>query len=130
MINRPIKYKVWDGKKMHKVCRLGVEGFSHHLWSPSPETCDSVFFDSVKIIEFTGLLDRSGEEVFESDIFKNDWRNKPYRIFFYDGAFRGIYDVEPNPDFRGWIFDGYEASGGIVIGNYLENPELLVQGGK
>lgn len=78
------------------------------------------------LMQFTGLHDKNGKEIYEGDWFKSDDRVEPFRIIFFNGSFRGKYGLgEPTIDAPGFHFDGYEASRGAVIGNIYENPELL-----
>jgi hypothetical protein len=65
---REIKFRAWDGKRMHEVCRLGLNGFSTDLWSPSPVSCDIRHTKDLTIMEFTGLHDKNGKEIYEGDI--------------------------------------------------------------
>lgn len=121
---REIKFRAWDGKKMHKVCRLGLHGFSTDLWSPSPVACDARFTDDLKIMQFTGLKDRTGKEIYEGDIVKD---------CFVISAIGDIPEEPRTPPltvkipefFYSIEFNGYDESDLEVIGNIYENPELL-----
>lgn len=84
--------------------------------------------DPKTVCEFTGLHDKSGREIFESDIvrcidegeldgeiFKVSWQGEDYPAFDIDG-----FDGESNG------LSHFNAAGTIeVIGNIFENPDLL-----
>ncbi len=79
--------------------------------------------------QFTGLCDRNGKEIYESDIVTwPGWDGKTYQVC-YDRwgipALAGIKTCEGG-DFKEFEMD-YNATPGKceVIGNIYENPELL-----
>ena len=70
---------------------------------------------------FTGLLDKNGKEIYESDIVQ--YYDNPHWVEFYAGCF-----VIKRKDHEKWY--GVGSFGGAanqyeVIGNVWENPELL-----
>lgn len=72
---------------------------------------------------YTGLKDKNGKEIFNSDFLKDTQGNIYLVVWREDLASFGI---EKN----GWMFthffgEGIEASEVEVIGNIYENPELL-----
>jgi len=94
---------------------------------------------SVELMQFTGLLDKNGEEIFEGDILeiKNyekgfGWTTRKAFVFFEDGCFKIDNNNYWNPlvahvigedtDYKGWTAK--------VIGNIYENPELIKDGGE
>ena len=69
----------------------------------------------VELMQFTGLLDKNGKEIYEGDILK--YRGK---LSFNDPPFV----VEWQNDDARWT-EFYPSNNFEVIGNIYENPELL-----
>lgn len=87
----------------------------------------NVFKESLNVMQYTGLLDKRGVEVYEGDIVEamqeyELGEDKWYgigEVEFYNGSFVFRYKID---DSWGLLtgFDEIE-----VIGNKFENPELL-----
>ena len=132
MTQREIKFRAWveTREAMVTVTELGflTNGELHDFKSDDLGGFSVVLSSSVgqtvKLMQFTGLKDKNGKEIYEGDICENgDWVPDAHAYSSWqevvewtegDAGFRGIY---PNGD-------GMEC---VVIGNIYENPELLVQ---
>lgn len=115
---RVIKFRIWD--KVHKKM----------LWTMTLiELCSSdIFIDygqrNIEIMQFTGLLDKNGKEIFEGDIV--EWDNgRICEIYWHSSVAHNGWDLKalntkgrPNEKYKLW-------EGLTVIGNIYENPKLL-----
>ena len=113
---REIKFKGWNGKRFTREYTLGemlVEKLDNNGLTEN-------------WLQFTGLLDKNGNEIYEGDIVDSDGTTLvvDYGLQEVD-AFEGI-------GWNLWSFmgnngcDGKRLSSQIeVIGNIYENPELL-----
>ncbi len=98
--------------------------------------------DEYAVMQFTGLHDRRGKEIYEGDVFKLSeghprWISKNMVVSFYEGAFcieiMGHDYAGEKPTAFITYFDGCENHGLKepyskfieVIGNIYENPELI-----
>lgn len=90
------------------------------MWRPYKNTtmthgeCIDKFDDDV-LMQFTGLLDKNGKEIYEGDILRGLGK-----VYFHQGKFCVEYGEE-----WGWISKNAE-----IIGNIYENPELLTNSNK
>jgi len=78
------------------------------------------------LIQFTGLLDCDGKEIFEGDVVArtDDDSNKLF-IEFRLGGFRALFSLEEEEGAHLTQITHYSNSKWKVIGNRFENPELL-----
>lgn len=132
---REIKFRAWDklNKRMnlevvglHWVAKGGARGGDRldaiEGLEDTHSRCDTQNFI---LLQYTGLKDKNGKEIYEGDILK--WglgEDKALTtIEFFDGAFRfsGDQVVQEDECLGDYGFEQY----GEVIGNIFENPELL-----
>lgn len=118
---REIKFRVYNPRdnKVH----YDITGFEFiNKCEMSGVFIDGAFFlkEEVELMQYTGLKDKNGKEIYEGDIVKADFFEKQVvgKISYGMGCFcitnSGVSDNQL------FIFNNYE-----VIGNIYENPELL-----
>lgn len=123
-MNREIKFRVWD-KVNEKMSMVYHYNFSKQLISI--DEGDNTLTDEVGIfipMQYTGLKDKNGVEIYESDIVQDTLGSKKKGVIEYhpwefgvqtDNRFVGNRYVNTNEHIE-------------VIGNIYENPELLKSG--
>lgn len=112
---REIKFRVWDGGKMLRNHEINGN------WLLSGKNAGGWH-----IMQFTGLKDKNGVDIYEGDILKG--LHYVNRIVTYDkGAF---HSVAPEKGFTHplWMSALKKENDLEVIGNIHSNPELLTNG--
>lgn len=113
---REIDFRAWDKqtRDMLELYPSSMEFYNKRLQTYRP-------FYSKHIIrlQYTGLKDRDGREIYEGDIIQDD-DGFFWRVYFEDGKFRargGEYEeVDDLNEFCPYWCE--------VVGNIYENPEL------
>ena len=119
---REVKFRAWDEKykEMEMMPRLHRKP-DGTLWASNDS--DSTI---VPLMQFTGLLDRNGKEIYEGDIVKSSAHHPDtYKVAFGDCHY---YAMTMSGPFITIELDHFEDSTGCcleVIGNIHQNPELL-----
>lgn len=103
---REIKFRAWDGKKMDYDCRDSLS-----IWNGIlvPEG------DHVPM-QFTGLKDKNGREIYEGDLLRRPGFDSVWAVVWWQV---GFYKHNQNAG-HAHIDKDQE-----VIGNIHENPELF-----
>jgi len=113
---REIKFRVWD-----KILKRMLS------WEWVHDNFFSRIFDYPNMIpvQFTGLKDKNGKEIYEGDIVRHPIYSKNLSIIWHDGKYVSMFVAS---------YDGKHGLETIaltvceVIGNIYENPELLELG--
>jgi len=115
---RQIKFRAWDGTKMIEVNSLeyisanksltGEEGYNvnYHLGIPTEY-----------LMQYTGLKDKNGKEIYEKDILYNEYKNAVVKFSKILSAWVGDNGETEYQMLGAGCFE--------VIGNIYQNPELL-----
>ncbi len=133
-MNRPIKFRAWVKSEKR------METFSFWDWHAMGSTywehpwADP---DKVEVMQFTGVHDKNGREIYEGDIilsFLDKGREGQGRqhaeIVFIEGGFGAkLIKTEP-PDFRHFtpgegMPNFHWGTYSSVVGNIHENPEMV-----
>ena len=143
-MKREIKFRAWEKteKKMGVVEVLTDQGCFILGVNPdkdsyfnggktiieAPNNGRFVYFEDCELMQFTGLKDKQGKEIYEGDILKSESWGKntkvknPYhvvewgRVGWIAIVYNGQMKVNPPLDVK----SDFE-----IIGNIYENPELL-----
>jgi len=115
---KEIKFRVWNPKIKKLIS-----------WELIIQECDRLSLlslDGWKTMQFTGLQDKNGKEIYEGDICK---------YFFYDNPIGEIDEVKYFERYAQYRLGGYPfGMDGFhdceVIGNIYENPELASERGE
>lgn len=121
---REIKFRVWNTetnkmiinvKKMGVFALQSIYSIDEFLVIPTNE--------KYPLMQYTGLKDKNGVEIYEGDIIKYDFNELNYRIEFLNAEFIARRFYENIENLYPTEFDyGKECE---VIGNIYENKELL-----
>lgn len=129
---REIKFRAWD--KNDKRIFIDPQmidfynkkiGYMQYQTEYMPDTSYSIpvgfeEFEYSELMEWTGLYDKNGEEIYEGDIFHIGSKKILYVVEWIDCGLKGrqIKNIS-------WIGLDYWKDDIEVIGNIYENPELM-----
>jgi len=138
---REIKFRAWD--KVAKAMSPSFVLFGEftlmgliHDWQASVgekmNIGDSLFrLKDLEIMQFTGLLDKNGKEIFEGDIVDSGkgeifYCNKSamFKVRWHDKVFKNVRGNSQNYNNGERLFMNSHIAW-EVIGNIYENPDLL-----
>lgn len=115
---REIKFRAWDkeSKKMATWEELQVALDSNISWSE--------ISNLMILMQFTGLKDKNGKEIYEGDIFQEGYYDKVKPILY-------IVEWREKDASFGWkqivpvLTENFKIKDTKIIGNIYENQELL-----
>ena len=132
---REIKFRAWDKKDTRmivheqdfiplKVTNIGVLRLDA---TSEEEKWTIVSGDRFELMQYTGLKDCRGKEIYEGDIVSTKYSDTNHVVkyfgynFYADGFYNSAFDCP------GDLFSECDDEDIEVIGNIYENPELLPQ---
>jgi len=80
--------------------------------------------DSAKLMQYTGLKDKNGVEIYEGDILTPRWK---FEVIYFADGFICKNELPSNTQPLHTLLRSREVAGDPmeIIGNIYENPELL-----
>ena len=113
MKNLRFKFRVWYEGKIYEVHELNITGNTVAIISPSFPFIQDILHYS--LMQYTGLKDRNGEEIWEGDILQDARNPEDISVVKWDEGLAGF--MVP---LKSYCERWYE-----VIGNVYENSELF-----
>lgn len=136
---REIKFRVWDKAIKAFISNTGnpnIFPFNGQIAmtcngnSTGHISTDDYLQESYVLLQFTGLKDKSGKEIYEGDLlnipFNEAIREGVHEVFYYKDGFVTSSILFKNKETANknsltWMIN----RGAEVIGNIQENPELI-----
>ena len=141
-MKREIKFRAWDrlNKEMIEVYAIdntkkgATEENAYESKGYNEHGQKRFYLHNVDLMQFTGLLDKNGKEIYEGDIVHNIKRLKNWEVKFHRQHVGFVMIRQENmknyfSQFNVNFSDGeiYQCDYIEVIGNIFEHPELLTQ---
>ena len=131
-MNREIKFRAWDKKRkrLYKVLHWHCPTMGDGHWA-TVEGFDIIEQKEINLyiqpkdiilMQYTGLQDKNGKEIYEGDLFKPDTLTKPYCLEVKFNEKTACFEPFGNSEYSD------VPSLGKVIGNIHQNPEHLKGG--
>lgn len=135
---RELKFRGYLKKdnKMFPICDLNFNGVDPGAVGISScgrldcGLCEDYYEHAdVEVMQYTGLIDKNGREIYEGDILTCH-HDSPGKVFYHDGGFKLSSDQCPldleNANSYDSLYEDLIIDNNLaVIGNIHENPELL-----
>lgn len=129
---RELKFRAWDKEEKKWLTARTAFGFTWADYSDRISEVSVVRFgnpDDIVVMQYTGLSDKRGKEIYEGDILEIDYEDGVYKVIWFEGE-PGFalcaYPIETNDtDIECMADVVYKVT---VVGNIYEHPELLKDG--
>ena len=127
---REIKFRAWlkEDKKMVNVETMDFTDKSIQYLEKSEfinaYLLRRVSFDDVKLMQYTGIKDKNGKEIYENDLISCN-KHKNIVVFFEGGCFKVKYLRNSTTTITCTLNSFLEKYKCKISGNIYEPPELL-----
>lgn len=125
-MNREIKFRAWGTKNSKMIDLKSITPLA--VFEQVLKEGDGLFIpfrNDIILMQFTGLKDKNGKEIYEGDIIADENRDSEDNIYVCEYMVDDAAFVFCSPLDGAIIEENRFVEDLIVIGNVFENPELL-----
>lgn len=132
---REIKFRAWKHvntpEMFNDVQAIDFKSGMAHLGyklSSFTERTDKESLDNLILMQYTGLKDKNGTEIYEGDIVENASKDLKFQVVYEAPSFNRKWIDDTSKRYREHLTEPLAWNTYIiceVIGNIYENPELL-----
>lgn len=129
MMGRDIKFRAWDSERnrMYSDIQQTYDGRNNIPMDCFGNFLLDVYKDRFSVMQYTGLHDKNGKDIYEGDIVTST-NGLVGKIIFENGAYVIDYDDEGLINTTLYSLNRYDRGITEIIGNRFENPEMLEEG--
>jgi hypothetical protein len=122
---RETKFRAWHEGKMYRVLVLLLGQLEQTVTLVQDEgPYVTVPLDEVELLQYTGLKDKNGKDVYEGDIIKVAKNSRLFHVIWNEWAF--CWDLAAlNTEGSPVAFTGLPHATFDAIGTIYENPDLI-----
>ena len=113
-MNREIKFRAWNTTDEVMIAHREVIERAHLQFN------DELDFHTDVVMQYTGIIDRNGVEIYEGDIFIIGAEEMIFEVKFEYGCFMAYYEGK-----QYGLIGELQQCFIKVIGNIFEQPELI-----
>ena len=132
---REIKFRVWDKNRKTFLDFYWAVDKLGRTFSILDKYVYDEFTDEIELMQYTGLKDMNGVEIYEGDVVNVSWPLSKLKGINHAIGYSEVKDGHPVSEAIDWYEDvsrliqTHDNGGQItVVGNCFENPELLEAG--
>lgn len=124
------KFRAWDklGKIMLPIGDIDTSYKLVYLEEDNGYRCERDF-DEIELMQFTGLKDKNGKEIYEGDIVKYKLEEKTFTDIASFNKFFACFGLEDDTGdwfcSFDWLLENIKQDDIEAVGNVYENQELL-----
>lgn len=122
---RPIQFRAFHRETKEMCVVLYIDFYEGKVLAVGKNKYYKSFYTSeAELMQFTGLYDKNGKEIYEGDVLKGNFHT-PIQVYFSNGQFKANVigkDKQGELTWHGDLLGRTE-----IIGNIHENKNLLEQ---
>lgn len=119
---REIKFRGWNGKEIFNIAVMAISACTWDCPDYGKRGVSLAYQPSIQVMQYTGLKDENGMEIYEGDILQFSGRVVACGIVKYNEnlcCFQACHKMSC------WLICKESEVKVEIIGNIYENPELL-----